>query len=257
MRYMDDFVVWGDDRAGLSVVRERIGEFLARELSLGLKPDPYINRSRFGMDFLGCRVKPEPHGVESAKPGSLRATIALAGTRARGRSARRGGTAAACHGPGRLHPSGPDGELALAEPGLYNRSRWTAMASSRVIRGGSWNNNPRNCRPANRNRNTPENRNNNLGFRVAAALPARWIPRRTGPAARLTRSRRLSGRANDDSSRPVLVAIAKARGGPFAPDGLFPVVNIRSNNEDARSRQSGRPADGDRIPSLFRCSGAE
>ena len=59
-----------------------------------------------------------------------------------------------------------------------------------MIRGGSWNNDPRNCRPANRNRNTPENRNNNLGFRVAAALPARWIPRRTGPAARLPRSRR-------------------------------------------------------------------
>ena len=38
--------------------------------------------------------------------------------------------------------------------------------SYRVIRGGSWNNNARNCRSANRNRNTPENRNNNLGFRV-------------------------------------------------------------------------------------------
>jgi hypothetical protein len=90
------------------------------------------------------------------------------------------------------------------------------MASNRVIRGGSWNDHPRNCRPANRNRNTPENRNNNLGFRVAAALPARWIPRRTGPAAHLSRSRRpRPGRANDDPSRPVPVAIAKARGGPI------------------------------------------
>ncbi|MBO4738173.1 MAG: hypothetical protein J5606_01280 [Bacteroidales bacterium] len=33
-------------------------------------------------------------------------------------------------------------------------------------RGGSWNNNARNCRVANRNNNTPGNRNNNLGFRV-------------------------------------------------------------------------------------------
>ncbi|MEO2036615.1 MAG: SUMF1/EgtB/PvdO family nonheme iron enzyme [Planctomycetaceae bacterium] len=33
-------------------------------------------------------------------------------------------------------------------------------------RGGSWNNNSDNCRSANRNRNTPDNRNNNLGFRV-------------------------------------------------------------------------------------------
>ncbi len=36
-----------------------------------------------------------------------------------------------------------------------------------VCRGGSWNNNSRNCRVANRNRNNPDNRNNNLGFRVA------------------------------------------------------------------------------------------
>jgi len=41
-----------------------------------------------------------------------------------------------------------------------------------VIRGGSWNNNAENCRSANRNRNPPENRNNNLGFRVAAAQHA-------------------------------------------------------------------------------------
>jgi hypothetical protein len=42
-----------------------------------------------------------------------------------------------------------------------------------VNRGGSWNNNPRNARVANRNRNTPDNRNNNLGLRlVSTAQPA-------------------------------------------------------------------------------------
>ncbi|NUQ24145.1 MAG: SUMF1/EgtB/PvdO family nonheme iron enzyme [Saprospiraceae bacterium] len=39
--------------------------------------------------------------------------------------------------------------------------------SNRVNRGGSWNNNPVNARCANRNNNTPDNRNNNLGFRLA------------------------------------------------------------------------------------------
>jgi hypothetical protein len=44
-----------------------------------------------------------------------------------------------------------------------------------VIRGGSWNNDGSNCRSANRNNNTPDNRNNNIGFRavLAAAQPVR------------------------------------------------------------------------------------
>jgi len=40
---------------------------------------------------------------------------------------------------------------------------------NRVVRGGSWNNKARNCRAAYRNRNEPDNRNNNLGFRPARA----------------------------------------------------------------------------------------
>jgi formylglycine-generating enzyme required for sulfatase activity len=42
--------------------------------------------------------------------------------------------------------------------------------SLRVLRGGAWNNNPENLRSANRNRNQPDNRNNNVGFRVASTL---------------------------------------------------------------------------------------
>ncbi|MDN3635588.1 SUMF1/EgtB/PvdO family nonheme iron enzyme [Neolewinella lacunae] len=41
-------------------------------------------------------------------------------------------------------------------------------AENRVQRGGSWNNNARNCRCAYRNNRRPDNRNNNLGFRLAA-----------------------------------------------------------------------------------------
>ncbi|GJL84106.1 MAG: hypothetical protein DHS20C01_37400 [marine bacterium B5-7] len=36
-----------------------------------------------------------------------------------------------------------------------------------MIRGGSWNNDPQNCRVAYRNNNEPANRDNNLGFRLA------------------------------------------------------------------------------------------
>ena len=37
------------------------------------------------------------------------------------------------------------------------------------MRGGSWNNNQDNARAAYRNNNTPDNRNNNLGFRVVCS----------------------------------------------------------------------------------------
>jgi hypothetical protein len=36
------------------------------------------------------------------------------------------------------------------------------------VRGGSWNNNRQNARCAYRNRNVPDNFNDNLGFRVAS-----------------------------------------------------------------------------------------
>jgi formylglycine-generating enzyme required for sulfatase activity len=39
------------------------------------------------------------------------------------------------------------------------------MSRDRVLRGGSFDNEPRNLRSANRNRNEPENRNDNVGFR--------------------------------------------------------------------------------------------
>ncbi|MDR1112484.1 MAG: SUMF1/EgtB/PvdO family nonheme iron enzyme [Bacteroidales bacterium] len=38
--------------------------------------------------------------------------------------------------------------------------------SNRVVRGGSWDNNAFNCTVSNRNYNTPDNRNDNLGFRL-------------------------------------------------------------------------------------------
>ena len=37
-----------------------------------------------------------------------------------------------------------------------------------MLRGGSWNNNPENCRSAIRNNNTPDARNNNNGFRIVS-----------------------------------------------------------------------------------------
>ena len=42
------------------------------------------------------------------------------------------------------------------------------MTLSRLLRGGNWNNNSNNCRASQRNNNTPDNINNNIGFRVVS-----------------------------------------------------------------------------------------
>ena len=48
--------------------------------------------------------------------------------------------------------------------------------SNRVYRGGSWNSNARNVRAAYRNHNSPSNRWNNLGFRLARAQTRAGVP---------------------------------------------------------------------------------
>jgi formylglycine-generating enzyme required for sulfatase activity len=46
------------------------------------------------------------------------------------------------------------------------KERASIVGSNRVLRGGNWNSNARNCRSANRYNNTPGNRSNNVGFRL-------------------------------------------------------------------------------------------
>ncbi len=52
-------------------------------------------------------------------------------------------------------------------------SPWMTSRESdpRVLRGGSWYNKPRYCRAANRSRYTPNNRINDIGFRVVVTIP--------------------------------------------------------------------------------------
>jgi len=68
-----------------------------------------------------------------------------------------------------------------------------AEGVSRVLRGGSWNNdNTDNFRCAYRNNNKPENRNNNNGFRCASTLDA-GTRSSTEAGARTRESRLLPG----------------------------------------------------------------
>ncbi len=76
----------------------------------------------------------------------------------------------------------PTGSLGFVLPGFEGRDR----CGQRVLRGGAWNNNPRNVRTANRNRNDTANRNNHNGFRFAST-PARQSRRDQGCGGRASR----------------------------------------------------------------------
>jgi retron-type reverse transcriptase len=58
VRYMDDFVIWGQSSRQLRAWAEQVRVFLAEELKLDLKPNTILNRTGFGMDFLGYRIFP-------------------------------------------------------------------------------------------------------------------------------------------------------------------------------------------------------
>ena len=59
-------------------------------------------------------------------------------------------------------------------------------APAGVLRGGSWNNESTNVRAANRNRNNPDNRNDNNGFRCARPLSNGLAAARMLPAGLLS-----------------------------------------------------------------------
>jgi len=58
VRYMDDFALWHPDKGFLKEARDRITAWLADERGLVVKPEPLVNRTDRGMDFLGLRVFP-------------------------------------------------------------------------------------------------------------------------------------------------------------------------------------------------------
>jgi hypothetical protein len=58
VRYMDDMALWADSTAELSSTLRAVRSFLDDRLQLTIKPEPYLNRTGRGMDFLGCRLFP-------------------------------------------------------------------------------------------------------------------------------------------------------------------------------------------------------
>jgi hypothetical protein len=57
VRYMDDLLLWGDDRRELQQVQRESERFLCNELRLEFKP-AQVRRVEQGISFLGCRLFP-------------------------------------------------------------------------------------------------------------------------------------------------------------------------------------------------------
>jgi RNA-directed DNA polymerase len=56
VRYMDDMALWSADKETLKQALAASAAFLKELGLLLLKPSPYLNQTRHGLDFLGCRV---------------------------------------------------------------------------------------------------------------------------------------------------------------------------------------------------------
>ena len=171
VRYMDDFVFFSDSKDELKILLEESRRIAEEELGLELKANSYINRTEFGMDFLGMRIF--RNRIAASRKSRTRFTRKVMAYE-------------------RLYDAGIWSDKTLQErvtaltafvqmPLAIARRRRAisgerrrASGSNRVQRGGNWNNDNynNNFPSSNRNNNNPSNRNNNNGFRLCCSAPA-------------------------------------------------------------------------------------
>ena len=178
VRYVDDFALFADDPGVLLNWRSRIERYLlGRRLMLHPRKT-FVSSCREPAEFLGLVLHDD--GRRRLPEGNVRRfRNHLRGLRDQWRA----GTVDIEEVDARVrawiaHAEHADTwrlRHAIFRGGRFDPAEapeaWTAPCR-RVVRGGSWNTNPDNLRSANRNRNNTDNRNNNLGFRVARTLSA-------------------------------------------------------------------------------------
>ena len=172
VRYVDDFLVFSDDKRHLADVREQIRDFLVG-LRLRLHPTKsVIFPVKEGIRFLGYRVFPTHRLLPKENVRRFRRRVRRDAGGLCGGPGFLCGNPPAAHELDRPRPASEHLSAALPIFSIQSASRGR-RPSSRVLRGGSFNNQASNVRSANRNNNVPTNRNNNNGFRPASTLPCR------------------------------------------------------------------------------------
>lgn len=75
IRYMDDFVIFHNDREHLEEVLQKIEAFLGERLKLTLNPKTQIINTKNGLDFCGYRIYKDYRKIRKRSPKHIRAAI--------------------------------------------------------------------------------------------------------------------------------------------------------------------------------------
>lgn len=165
VRYMDDLVLFADEKATLWDALRHLQAYLWDNLCLLLKQDATLLAPvSQGLPFLGLRVFPgvirlDHRGWRRFRKKMIRQDSLLDQGEIDDDQWQR----CAASLVGHLQHAGTRNLR-----GNFFKARGN-RGSNRVNRGGSWNNSADNCQSANRNNDHPGNRNDNLGFRLSSS----------------------------------------------------------------------------------------
>ncbi|MDR0543215.1 MAG: RNA-directed DNA polymerase [Dysgonamonadaceae bacterium] len=164
IRYMDDILLWANDRNELMEKGLQLESFIKEHLKLNLKPF-VLNRVEHGLPALGFLFFPKTIRLSSrTKKRYISKTGKYTGDLNNNRISETEYAQRFLSAYSFIAHANSKG---FARKVLQNGLN--AESSNRVNRGGSWNNNATNAAVSNRNNNTPGNSNNNLGFRLACS----------------------------------------------------------------------------------------
>lgn len=165
VRYMDDFVLFGAEKAGLRTTLPSIAARLA-ELRLDLKDRATLLAPvQQGLPFLGCRLYRSTIRLRPDNLARCRARL-----RHRQWQHRQGqiddARLADCVRSSLAHMQHAN-SLGLRRDWFATPREWIVAPSNRCNRGGNFDNDPENAQSGYRNNDGPSNRNDNLGLRPA------------------------------------------------------------------------------------------